>query len=146
MALPLASIAATFAGYMALEGMLSYMEARAGDPEADTAALLEKIATENQLRARTSLAAEQLGEERIQSQFAEFNRIPQQALSSAALVSSPREVGQQLRRGQEVQASQTELLEMVASKMGVSPQTLSKASHPGRMGDMTGLKRRAGIQ
>lgn len=140
----IANAASILATIVFTEGIFAYLEAKEGDPEADTAKLLENIQIQNQLAARTSLAAEQQGEERIQEQFAGFNRLGSQALSAATLASSPRQVGHALRQGQEVKAGQSDLLELVAAKMGITPEQFAKRTHPGRMGDMTGLMRAVG--
>lgn len=135
----LASMASLMATLVFTEGIFRFIDARVGDPEADTKGLLESIQIQNQLAAATSLSAEQRSEERLQRQFSGFNTLASQTLSAATLANSPRQVGYALRQNQEARTTQTDLIGSVSEKLGMTPQDFAKRIHPGRSGDLTAL-------
>lgn len=138
MAIGLASIAGMMGAVVAMEGIMAIIEHIEGDPEADVQAALQALAAKNQRRAFALEATEQLGREDLQERFAQFNVIPQQALSQAAIVgSAPLSVQAGL-------PPDTGLLDFVTARLRVTPDQLRAVSAPNRMGDMSGALRAAG--
>jgi hypothetical protein len=115
---------ALFEGIAALLGHLE------GDPEADVETALRQLAEKNQRRAFSLEVGEQEGRESVDEKFAQFNEIPSRILTKEALSRTP-----QPSRGER----NTGLLDMVAARMGLTPEQLGKASHPSRAGDMSSM-------
>lgn len=138
------AVAGSILAYLVvIEGGLALWDKLIGDPEGDVQSALESIAIENQVTARAQIAAEARGTERIEEQFSRFNPLAVEALTSAGQARRPGAL-RGLRGGREVTAQGTELLDLVSSGLGMSPEELGQRSSPGRMGDFTGLKRAVG--
>lgn len=133
MAAPLAW-AAILGSIVLFEGAAALLEEVVGDPEADVASTLQRLAERNQRQALGGLAREQLGTEEVERQFSAFNRIPGRILTTSALQNAP----------QPFQDQDTGVLDMVSQRLGVSPQMMGQASHPSRMGDMSQVYRNMG--
>ena len=137
MAITLAGAGVLFGSIMLFEGLAALLEHIEGDPEADVTAALQKLVRTNQRRAFAQQAGEVAGEENLQQRFAKFNQIPSRLLTSAALSRMPGpELGGAPR--------DTALLDMVATRAGVSPRVLNQVSSPSRMGDMGSIARQMG--
>jgi hypothetical protein len=128
------AIAGTMALIALTEGIAAFMEHREGNPEEDVAAALQSLAAKNQRRAFSIQAGETLGQEEVERNFARFNEFPSRILTEAALSRTP----------QPPINRDTAVLDMVAARLGVSPQQLSQVSHPSRMGDMSQISRALG--
>jgi len=123
-------------GLIALtEGLVAVLKHIEGDPEADVQMALQQLASKNQRRAMGILAGEQRGKEQVEEQFARFNEVPRRALSQSAMLQSGGPAMGQQERG---------LLDMVSSRLGISPEQLGQVSHPSRLGDMSSVIRRMG--
>lgn len=137
MAITLVGAGIMFGSIMLFEGLAALLEHIEGDPEADVASALQRLARTNQRRAFAQQAGEVAGEEHLQQKFAKFNQIPSRLLTSAALSRMPGpELGGAPR--------DTALLDMVATRAGVSPRVLNQVSAPSRMGDMGTVTRQMG--
>lgn len=131
----LGGIALTLGSIALFEGIAALLEKMEGDPEGDVKSALEALAAKNQRRAFALEGGEQLGQENIERKFARFNEIPSRVLTEAAMSRTP---------GPELGERDTGLLDMVAARLGVSPQQLQQSSHPSRMGDMSSIMHRMG--
>ncbi len=116
------------------EGVAALLEEVVGDPEADVVDTLTRLSQNNQRQALGGLAREQLGAEEVERQFSAFNRIPGRILTTTSLQNAP----------QPFQEQDTGVLDMVSQRLGVSPQMMSQASHPNRLGDMSQVYRNMG--
>lgn len=128
------SIAGIMGTIALVEGVMALLEHVEGDPEADVQSALQSLAAKNQRRAFSLAAGEVAGQENVEEKFARFNEIPSRVLTEAALARSP---------GPPVTGSSA-LLDMVSSRLGVSPQQLNQVSHPSRVGDMSSIMRQFG--
>lgn len=138
MAIGIGAIAGMLGTVVAMEGIMAIIEYIEGDPEADVQAALQALAAKNQRRAFALEATEQMGREDLQERFAQFNVIPQQALSRAATIGSA---------PLSVQAGippDTGLLDFVTARLRVTPDQLRAVSAPNRVGDMSGAIRSTG--
>lgn len=130
----LGAIAGTLGIIALFEGIAALLEHLEGDPEADVAVALQRLAAKNQRRAFSLAAVEQEGIEDVNKKFARFNRIPSRMLTQAALSRSP---------GPPIGGLDTGLLDMVSSRMGMPSRQLEQVSHPNRLGDMSSVTRQA---
>lgn len=131
----LGGIALTIGSIALFEGIAALLEHMEGDPEADVQTALQQLAAKNQRRAFAQEAGEQLGQENIERKFARFNEIPSRVLTEAAMSRTP---------GPSIGERDTGVLDMVAARLGVSPQQLGQVSHPSRLGDMSSVMHRVG--
>lgn len=147
MAAGLASIGGMLAFVVLAEGGMALWDYLEGDPEADVATALARIQAENQIAARERIAGRQRGEEAVEEKFARFMPIGREALTTAAQLRRPETVAS-LRGGQEVQGLTGErggeLLDLVATRLGISPEELVQRTAPSRMGDYTRTVRQVG--
>jgi len=127
-------IASTIGIIALFEGLAAVLEHIEGDPEADVQMALQHLASKNQRRAMSSLATEQRGREHVEEKFSRFHEIPQRALSQSAMLQS----------GGPSMARDTGLIDMVSSRLGITPEQMGQVSHPSRMGDMSSIIRRVG--
>ncbi len=122
-------------GYFALfEGAAAIMKEIVGDPEQDVTAALQRLQAKTARRHVTDLAAEQATSEDIDEQFAQFNQIPQRALSEAAI----------LQNSPNPNPQDTGLLDYVSQRLRVPPREFERISSPSRLGDMSSLHRTMG--
>jgi hypothetical protein len=146
MAVGLGTIGAIMAYLVVTEGGLALLKHMTGDPEADVQRALESVATESAMQAQAQMTGEIAGQEEIQRKFARFQPLASQALSASALGGSPGALAS-LRGGREVTRGQdTDLLDLVSTRLGMSPQQLTALTSPRRAGDYTGLAREVGGQ
>ncbi len=126
-----AALLGTFALF---EGVAAIMGEVTGDPEADVQAALQRLQAKTQRRHATELAAEQASREDIDEQFAQFNQIPQRALSEASL----------LQQSSNPTPEDTGLMDYVTSRLGLPGHEFERLSSPSRMGDMSSIHRKLG--
>jgi hypothetical protein len=127
-------IAGTLGMIALFEGVAALLEHIEGDPEADVQTALQQLAAKNQRRAMSIIATEQRGKEQVEANFARFNEVPRRALSQAAMLQS----------GGPAMGRDTGLIDMVAARLGMTPERLGQVSHPSRLGDMSSVIRRMG--
>ncbi len=122
-------------GMIALfEGVAALLEHIEGDPEADVQMALQQLASKNQRRAMSILATEQRGKEQVEEQFARFSEVPKRALSQTAMLQS----------GGPAMGRDAGLINMVSSRLGITPEQMGQVSHPSRLGDMSSVIRQMG--
>lgn len=120
----------------AFEGIAAVLEHVMGDPEADVTTALQQLAAKNQRRAFGEMATEQAGTEYLDERFSKLNQIPSRLLTQAAMSrTGPPVVGG---------GTNTEVLDMISQRLGISPEDLIRASSPSRMGDTSSLIRQMG--
>jgi hypothetical protein len=133
------AILGTLGTIVLLEGIMAVADHMAGDPEADVQAALQRLAAQNQRRAFSMAAGEQLGAEEVERKFARFNTIPRRALTQAAMMGGPGAL--ETRAGV---TPDTGLLDFVSTRLGVPPDQLMKASASRKMGDLSNALRSVG--